>query len=61
VAVPDLEMPDLEMPGADGVNVATALRGELPACRVVIVTSHGRPGHLKRALSAGCGDSCRRP
>ncbi|WP_405485035.1 response regulator [Streptomyces sp. NBC_00009] len=50
---PDVAVLDLEMPGADGVKVATALRGELPACRVVIVTSHGRPGHLKRALSAG--------
>jgi len=39
--------------GADGVKVATSLRTELPDCRVLIVTSHGRPGHLKRALEAG--------
>ncbi|MEF9884250.1 response regulator transcription factor [Streptomyces sp. P9-A4] len=39
--------------GADGVRVATALRDELPGCRTMIVTGHGRPGHLKRALAAG--------
>jgi two-component system response regulator DesR len=42
------------MPGGlDGVAVAVALRTELPGCRTMIVTSHGRPGHLKRALEAG--------
>jgi two-component system response regulator DesR len=42
------------MPGGpDGVAVATALREQLPACRTMIVTSHGRPGHLKRALAVG--------
>ncbi|WP_326698840.1 response regulator transcription factor [Streptomyces sp. NBC_01754] len=50
---PDVAVLDLEMPGADGVNVATALRTGLPDCRTMIVTSHGRPGHLKRALAAG--------
>ncbi len=50
---PDVAVLDLQMPGADGVKVATALRAELPDCRTMIVTSHGRPGHLKRALAAG--------
>ncbi|SCD78234.1 two component transcriptional regulator, LuxR family [Streptomyces sp. BpilaLS-43] len=50
---PDVAVLDLEMPGADGVNVATSLRTRLPDCRTMIVTSHGRPGHLKRALAAG--------
>jgi two-component system response regulator DesR len=49
VAVLDLQMPG----GMDGVAVAAALRTGLPACRTMIVTSHGRPGHLKRALAAG--------
>ncbi len=43
----------MQMPGADGVAVATSLRDEVPGCRSMIVTSHGRPGHLKRALEAG--------
>lgn len=50
---PDVAVLDLEMPGADGVAVATSLRSELPECRTMIVTGHGRPGHLKRALAAG--------
>lgn len=50
---PDVAVLDLQMPGADGVAVAERLRGELPECRTMIVTGHGRPGHLKRALAAG--------
>ncbi|MTE19812.1 response regulator [Streptomyces sp. TRM43335] len=50
---PDVAVLDLQMPGKDGVTVATELRTTLPDCRVLIVTGHGRPGHLKRALSAG--------
>ncbi|MEC4016460.1 response regulator transcription factor [Streptomyces sp. H27-D2] len=50
---PDVAVLDLQMPGTDGVAVATSLRADLPDCRTMIVTSHGRPGHLKRALTAG--------
>ncbi|MFV5991630.1 response regulator [Streptomyces sp. NPDC056231] len=50
---PDAAVLDPEMPGADGVSVATSPRAELPGCRTMIVTSHGRPGHLKQALAAG--------
>ncbi|OEV08010.1 LuxR family transcriptional regulator [Streptomyces nanshensis] len=50
---PDVAVLDLQMPGADGVQVATQLRDEVPGCRTMIVTSHARPGHLKRALAAG--------
>lgn len=44
---------DLQMPGPDGIAVAEQLAVDRPSCGVVIVTSHGRPGHLKRALAAG--------
>ena len=49
----DVAVLDLQMPGKDGIAVAEQLAQDLPACRCVIVTSHGRPGHLKRALAAG--------
>ena len=50
---PDVALLDLQMPGLDGISVAEALRETLPDCASIIITSHGRPGHLKRALAAG--------
>lgn len=50
---PDVAVLDLQMPDPDGITVAEQLRDQLPDCASIIVTSHGRPGHLKRALAAG--------
>lgn len=50
---PDVAVLDLQLPDLDGVTVATTLHAELPTCRTMIVTSHGLPGHLKRALTGG--------
>jgi two-component system response regulator DesR len=50
---PHVAVLDLQMPGLDGIAVAEAIMRELPECASLIVTSHGRPGHLKRALAAG--------
>jgi two-component system response regulator DesR len=50
---PDVALLDLQMPGLDGIDVAERLLTEVPDCRCVIVTSHGRPGYLRRALEAG--------
>ncbi|UNX54789.1 response regulator transcription factor [Georgenia sp. TF02-10] len=51
--VPDVAVLDLQMPGLDGIAVAEQLAAQVPGCRSVIVTSHGRPGYLKKALAAG--------
>ena len=52
-ARPDVALLDLQMPGLDGIAVAERLAVEVPECRCLIVTSHGRPGYLKTALAAG--------
>ncbi|WP_246150137.1 response regulator transcription factor [Agromyces intestinalis] len=49
----DVALLDIEMPGIDGIQAAAQLRDELPGCRVLIVTTFGRPGYLKRAMQAG--------
>ena len=50
---PDVALLDIELPGADGLTAAAALRNALPACRVVIVTTFGRVGYLRRAMTGG--------
>jgi two-component system, NarL family, response regulator DesR len=52
-ARPDVALLDIEMPGATGLEAAAELRGELPDCRVLIVTTFGRPGYLRRAMENG--------
>jgi two-component system response regulator DesR len=50
---PDVALLDIEMPGLDGLSAAAALRVARPACRVLILTTFGRPGYLRRAIDAG--------
>ncbi|MGY2065526.1 response regulator [Blastococcus sp. SYSU DS0619] len=50
---PDVAVLDLQLPDRDGISLAADLAGVVPGCGLVIVTGHGRPGHLKRALEAG--------
>ncbi|WP_136609937.1 response regulator transcription factor [Sinomonas albida] len=50
---PDVAMLDVDMPGLDGISAAAALREAAPQCRVLMVTTFGRPGYLRRAMQAG--------
>src|SRR5215211_3212312 len=52
-ALPDVALLDIEMPGGDGLGAAAALREKLPSCRVIILTTFGRAGYLKRAMENG--------
>ena len=50
---PDVALLDIEMPGMDGLDAAAALRDQVPGCRVLILTTFGRPGYLRRAMESG--------
>jgi two-component system response regulator DesR len=50
---PDVALLDIEMPGADGIEAARQLTAELPSCAVLILTTFGRPGYLRRAMESG--------
>jgi two-component system, NarL family, response regulator DesR len=50
---PDVALLDIEMPGADGLTAAAALRRACPDIKVIILTTFGRPGYLRRAMESG--------
>ncbi|ARZ70374.1 MULTISPECIES: response regulator transcription factor [Streptomyces] len=50
---PDVALLDIELPGRSGLDAAADLRERLPGCRVLILTTFGRPGYLRRAMEAG--------
>lgn len=50
--LPDVAIIDIDLPGKDGLTAAAELHENLPDCRTLIVTSLGRPGTLRQALSA---------
>jgi two-component system response regulator DesR len=52
-ARPDVALLDIEMPGLDGIAAAAELRTALPGCKVLILTTFGRPGYLRRAMDQG--------
>src|SRR5262249_14412999 len=50
---PDVALLDIDLPGEDGLTAAAALCKALPMCRVIILTTFGRVGSLRRALKGG--------
>ncbi|MDO0915365.1 response regulator transcription factor [Streptomyces sp. DT2A-34] len=50
---PDVALLDLELPVLSRLDAAAELRDQVPDCRVLILTTYGRPGHLRRAMEAG--------
>ena len=51
--LPDVALLDIEMPGGDGLEAAAVLHERLPSCLVVILTTFGRSGYLRRAMESG--------
>lgn len=50
---PDVALLDIEMPGLDGIEATRAVVAAGLGTRVLVVTTFGRPGYLRRALQAG--------
>lgn len=50
---PDVVLLDVEMPGLDGISAAARLHAAHPGVRILMVTTFGRPGYLRRAMDAG--------
>lgn len=50
---PDVAVLDIDMPGTlDGLDAAAEIRARVPGCRTLMLTGYGKPGHLRRALTA---------
>ncbi|MEU6004768.1 response regulator transcription factor [Streptomyces sp. NPDC047453] len=52
---PDVALLDIELPGMSGLDAAAELREQAPGCRVLILTTFGPPGYLRRAMESGAG------
>jgi two-component system response regulator DesR len=50
---PQIALMDIEMPGIDGLTAIGLLRKAVPACKIIILTTFGRSGYLKRAMEIG--------
>jgi DNA-binding NarL/FixJ family response regulator len=50
---PDVVLMDLRMPRGDGVDAITRIRADLPAARIMVLTTYDTDGDILRAVEAG--------
>lgn len=50
---PDVVLMDVELPGIDGIEATARLSRARVGSKVLVVTTFGRPGYLRRAMQAG--------
>ncbi|WP_152365289.1 response regulator transcription factor [Microlunatus speluncae] len=52
-ALPDVALLDIEMPGGNGLESAAELTRRVPTIKIIMLTTFGRAGYLRRAMTAG--------
>src|SRR5262249_26567309 len=50
---PDITLMDLQMPEMNGVDAISAIRGEFPDARIIMLTTHAGDVQVSRAFKAG--------
>lgn len=50
---PDITLMDLQMPDMGGIDAISAIRGEFPEARIIMLTTHAGDVQIYRALKAG--------
>jgi len=50
---PDITLMDLQMPEMNGIDTMSAIRGEFPDARIIVLTTHAGDVQVSRALRAG--------
>jgi len=50
---PDITLMDLEMPDMSGIDAMSAIRGEFPDARIIVLTTHAGDVLVARALKVG--------
>ena len=50
---PDITLMDLQMPEMSGIDAISAIRGEFPEARIIVLTTHAGDVQVSRALKAG--------
>jgi DNA-binding NarL/FixJ family response regulator len=50
---PDITLMDLQMPEMSGIDAISAIRGEFPDARIIILTTYAGDFQVSRALKAG--------
>ena len=50
---PDITLMDLQMPEMSGIDAISAIRGEFPEARIIVLTTHAGDFQVSRAIKAG--------